>query len=120
MTVLQDLAQQGITVICSIHQPSSEISAMFQNLILLCEGQTVYAGNAKTSLEYFNKVTAAHNLSPAPVDSNPVDIYMKWMYVGSEISKAHTDRIAILKAAWKNQIELQISNNSDSKLEIIQ
>lgn len=51
MSLLQELAEKGITIICTIHQPSSEIVAMFQNLILLCDGNIVYAGNAKFALD---------------------------------------------------------------------
>jgi ABC-type multidrug transport system ATPase subunit len=38
MVLLRDLARKGITVVCTVHQPSSEITAMFDNLILLCDG----------------------------------------------------------------------------------
>lgn len=38
-------------VICSIHQPSSEIFYLFDDLLLLSGGETVYFGEAKTALE---------------------------------------------------------------------
>lgn len=41
MKILRDLANKGITVICTIHQPSSEIVTMFDNIILLTSGNCV-------------------------------------------------------------------------------
>mmetsp|Transcript_18077 Transcript_18077/g.14753 ORF Transcript_18077/g.14753 Transcript_18077/m.14753 type:complete len:115 (-) Transcript_18077:3-347(-) len=39
MSILSNLAKKGMTVVCTIHQPSSEITSMFDNLILLCDGR---------------------------------------------------------------------------------
>jgi len=41
MTVLEELASKGMTIICTIHQPSSEIVSIFSNLHLLCRGELV-------------------------------------------------------------------------------
>lgn len=51
MSILRNLAQQGMTVVCTIHQPSSEITAMFDNLILLCDGKVIYNGDYTKSIE---------------------------------------------------------------------
>nr|ATB19625.1 putative ABCG7 [Callitropsis nootkatensis] len=56
MEILQKLAQDGHTVVCSIHQPRGSIYAKFDDLILLSEGAVVYAGPAKEEpLSYFSK-----------------------------------------------------------------
>nr|ATB19622.1 putative ABCG7 [Juniperus scopulorum] len=56
METLQKLAQDGHTVVCSIHQPRGSIYAKFDDLILLSEGAVVYAGPAKEEpLSYFSK-----------------------------------------------------------------
>lgn len=41
---LKNLAKTGRTVISSIHQPSSEVFALFDHLTLLSSGQTIYFG----------------------------------------------------------------------------
>lgn len=41
----------GRTVISSIHQPSSEVFALFDDLFLLSGGQTVFFGAAKVAVE---------------------------------------------------------------------
>jgi ABC-type multidrug transport system ATPase subunit len=49
--ILRSLARDGRTVISSIHQPSSEVFALFDDLFLLSGGETVYFGEAKTAIE---------------------------------------------------------------------
>lgn len=45
MRRIVDLAQQnGMTIIASIHQPSSEVFKLFPNLCLLSSGRTIYFG----------------------------------------------------------------------------
>ena len=41
----------GITVVASIHQPSSEVFEVFHNLCLLSSGKTVYFGSASMAKE---------------------------------------------------------------------
>ncbi|XP_014513815.1 ABC transporter G family member 7 [Vigna radiata var. radiata] len=56
METLQQLAQDGHTVICSIHQPRGSVYKKFDDIILLTEGSLVYAGPARHEpLTYFSK-----------------------------------------------------------------
>jgi ABC-type multidrug transport system ATPase subunit len=48
---LRNVARDGRTVISSIHQPSSEVFALFDDLFLLSSGETVYFGEAKKAIE---------------------------------------------------------------------
>ncbi|CAN0891850.1 ABC transporter G family member 15 [Linum grandiflorum] len=45
--ILRNIAEDGRTVVSSIHQPSSEVFALFDELCLLSGGETVYSGEAK-------------------------------------------------------------------------
>ncbi|PIN14724.1 Transporter, ABC superfamily (Breast cancer resistance protein) [Handroanthus impetiginosus] len=57
METLRQLAQDGHTVICSIHQPRGSVYAKFDDIMLLAEGSVVYAGPAgDESLAYFAKL----------------------------------------------------------------
>jgi len=54
METLRQLAQDGHTVICSIHQPRGSIYSKFDDIVLLSEGAVVYMGPAKDEpLTYF-------------------------------------------------------------------
>lgn len=56
METLQQLARDGHTVICSIHQPRGSVYSKFDDIVLLTEGALVYAGPARDEpLTYFSK-----------------------------------------------------------------
>ncbi|XP_058182439.1 ABC transporter G family member 7 isoform X2 [Rhododendron vialii] len=56
METLRQLAQDGHTVICSIHQPRGSVYGKFDDIVLLAEGALVYAGPAREEpLAYFSK-----------------------------------------------------------------
>lgn len=56
MRTLKALARLGISVIVIIHQPRSEIFDLFDNLILLGNGQTIYEGRQAEAKRYFENV----------------------------------------------------------------
>ena len=66
---LQQIARDGRTVIATIHQPSSELFALFDQLYLLSDGATVYHGKGSESVLYFASVGY-----PCPGVSEPVGL----------------------------------------------
>ncbi|QCD84124.1 ATP-binding cassette [Vigna unguiculata] len=60
------------TVIASIHQPSTEVFQLFNNLCLLSSGKTVYFGPASAASEFF----ASYGY-PCPPLMNPSDHLLK-------------------------------------------
>ncbi|KAL2904733.1 ABC transporter G family member 7 [Bienertia sinuspersici] len=69
METLSQLAQDGHTVICSIHQPRGSIYYKFDDIVLLTEGSLVYAGTARDEpLSYFAKLGY-----PCPDHVNPAE-----------------------------------------------
>ncbi|XP_054799077.1 ABC transporter G family member 15-like [Prosopis cineraria] len=69
---LRTVARDGRTVISSIHQPSSEVFALFDDLFLLSGGETVYFGEAKMAVEFF-----AEAGFPCPHKRNPSDHFLR-------------------------------------------
>lgn len=72
MAFLRDLADQGLSILCTIHQPSAELFQVFDRLLLLRKGgQTVYHGNighnSSTLIGYFERNGAA----TCGADENP-------------------------------------------------
>ena len=53
VTTLKALAIKGRTIICSIHQPRSEIWQLFDNVLLLAKGSPLYSGTRARCLAYF-------------------------------------------------------------------
>ncbi|KAJ8769647.1 hypothetical protein K2173_005250 [Erythroxylum novogranatense] len=64
--------QHGRTVIASIHQPSSEVFELFNNLCLLSSGRTVFFGPVSAVEEFFSS-----NGFPCPNLTNPSDHYLR-------------------------------------------
>ncbi|KAJ4269974.1 hypothetical protein NW762_001646 [Fusarium torreyae] len=56
MRTLKAIARLGISIIVIIHQPRSEIFDLFDNLILLGNGQSIYEGKQIESQEYFESM----------------------------------------------------------------
>lgn len=72
--VLKNIAcgGSGRTIICSIHQPSSEVFALFDDLFLLSSGETIYFGEAKLAVEFFGDSGFA-----CPTRRNPADHFLR-------------------------------------------
>lgn len=47
------------TVVFTIHQPQSNIVALFDKLVLLAHGKVVYSGRAEHSQAYFDEIGCA-------------------------------------------------------------
>ena len=53
--IMKKMAAEGKTIVCTIHQPSSEIYNLFGSLILLTEGRIAYMGTTKRVLSFFER-----------------------------------------------------------------
>ncbi|XP_073843965.1 ATP-binding cassette transporter scarlet isoform X2 [Musca autumnalis] len=65
---LYDLAKKGTTILCTIHQPSSQLFDMFNNVLLLADGRVAFTGSPQNALDFF-----AENGYPCPEAYNPAD-----------------------------------------------
>jgi len=53
--MMRKQADQGKTIICTIHQPSTQIYEQFDTLCLLSEGRVAYFGPREKSVPFFSK-----------------------------------------------------------------
>ncbi|KNC79270.1 hypothetical protein, variant [Sphaeroforma arctica JP610] len=65
---IKDIAARGVSVICTIHQPSEEVYGLFDRLLLLVAGEVVYLGKANMAVSYFQDL----GFKKAP-GQNPAD-----------------------------------------------
>lgn len=55
VSVLKSMASKGKTVICTIHQPSSEMFAMFDKILLMAEGRVAFLGKPDDAVNFFKE-----------------------------------------------------------------
>ncbi|GAX74296.1 hypothetical protein CEUSTIGMA_g1745.t1 [Chlamydomonas eustigma] len=100
---LKDLAASGHTVLASIHQPRSSIFTLFDDLVLLSEGELLYCGEACEAAQYFSSLgrTCPAGYSPADFLADLIAVD----YSSPESEAASKETIARLVAAWKSRSE---------------
>ncbi|KYK68264.1 ATP-binding cassette G family transporter ABCG107 [Toxoplasma gondii TgCatPRC2] len=77
MKLLLRLARHGgRTILCTIHQPRSQLFAMFDRLVLMFEGRIVFQGPARHCVSYFAK-RGFH----CPPQFNPADFILDLLNV---------------------------------------
>lgn len=88
-------------VICSIHQPTSDIFELFTHVVLMDAGRIIYQGSSADAMLFFTRLNMG-----CPKNTNPADYFIKLI-----ASKTNEDKNSdiILK-----QFELEQSAKIDS------
>ena len=71
MLARQVLAKNGRSIVATIHQPRSNIYTMFDKLLLLSKGKTMYFGPRSEAVQYFSSIKY-----PCPEAFNPADFFV--------------------------------------------
>eukprot|EP00042_Codosiga_hollandica_P029274 m.160859 g.160859 ORF g.160859 m.160859 type:complete len:754 (-) comp53029_c0_seq1:122-2383(-) len=105
--VLRMVASAGKTVICTIHQPSSDIFFQFDKLCLLAEGRIVYYGPTANVLEYFERLGPEF---ACPKFCNPAEHVMQVVYVSypTDVNKSSSMNQAFTESAHGKELTLAI------------
>jgi len=69
---LRDMAAKGKTIIATIHQPSSQVFALFDRVLLMAEGRVAYLGRTEDAQMFFSSLDF-----PCPLHYNPADHYVQ-------------------------------------------
>ncbi|KAL0296648.1 UNVERIFIED_CONTAM: ABC transporter G family member 7 [Sesamum radiatum] len=116
METLRQLAQDGHTVICSIHQPRGSVYAKFDDIVLLTEGTLVYAGPARDeSLAYFSKFgyICPDHVNPAEFLADLISVD----YSSAESVNASQKRIDALVESFADQMSSTLYATSLTRLD---
>ena len=68
MELFRDLSKWGVCVVCTIHQPSSEIWAILDKVLFMAKGKTCYLGEASKASKFFEYLN-----KPVPKGYNAAD-----------------------------------------------
>jgi ABC-type multidrug transport system ATPase subunit len=116
MECIKGLADNGRLVVAVIHQPRSQIYSMFDQMLLLSSGRTMYFGKAVSAVDYFEKAGY-----PCPEEFNPADHYLDILSVDNrspELKVESENRISGLAQNWIDKIKATGGNlTSEASLE---
>ncbi|XP_071526746.1 protein white isoform X2 [Panulirus ornatus] len=76
VAVMKNMAERGKTIISTIHQPSSEVYAMFDRVLLMAEGRVAFLGEVDAAYQFFNRIGL-----PCPPNYNPADFFISTLAV---------------------------------------
>ncbi|KAJ2399684.1 hypothetical protein GGI23_002501 [Coemansia sp. RSA 2559] len=77
--------ERNLTTLMTIHQPSAEMVAQFDKLILLSQGKLVYMGPADKALRYFEQ------LGHPSTNPNPANFYIDLMTIDFSSTSATSE-----------------------------
>lgn len=69
--LLKRYAERGRTILCTIHQPSSQTFELFDQICIIAEGQCAFIGNTSDCMEAFTNAGY-----PCPRNYNPADHFI--------------------------------------------
>ncbi|ETO60345.1 hypothetical protein F444_21428 [Phytophthora nicotianae P1976] len=111
MDGVRKVANTGRTIICTIHQPSTEVFQVFDRVLLLKRGgEMVYAGEVAELVEYFESIDGVEKLKD---DYNPAS----WMLevIGAGVGNSNADEtnfVSVFKSS-SNFESLQANLNRE-------
>lgn len=121
MEVLKNLALKGRLVVSVIHQPRSSIYSMFDQLLMLSEGHSMYFGPAHLAVGYFGQIGFT-----CPEHFNPADYFLDLLSPDSRSEDLETEtrqRIRLLSDHFQTHtapIELHTKSTAAEEFVSIQ
>ncbi|CAF1485118.1 unnamed protein product [Adineta steineri] len=106
---LHDLSQTGCTIIFSIHQPSHAIFKLFDTVLLMLHGHTVYFGPSSELMPYFSAQGVSYDPHANPAD-HALDMLHHASSSSSEVQNLYEN---YRQSSMYNEYETSFSDNVD-------
>ncbi|XP_025202813.1 protein white [Melanaphis sacchari] len=97
VSVLKSMASKGKTIICTIHQPSSEVYSMFDKILLLANGRTAFLGSTNDAIEFFKTLGVS-----CPKNHNPADFFIQLLAIVPSQEMCSFETIDTVCEAYEN------------------
>ncbi|CAG2174480.1 unnamed protein product [Oppiella nova] len=109
--VLKTMASEGRTIICTIHQPSSQVFELFDNLLLMADGRVAFMGTTGEAKDFFSSLGY-----DCPEDFNPSDYYINELAIRGthyKENKAKVNKICdnYLESDYYKQFNVKMIEN---------
>ncbi len=119
MQTLSSLARAGHTVICSIHQPSSSLFQLCDDILLLAGGRVVYTGDREKASAHFGELGY-----PVPKNCNPAEKFLDLIsidYTSEEAQATSKSRIEKLVSSFAKQYPSvrALSGSKDGCMDVV-
>ncbi|KAG6622200.1 ABC transporter G family member 31 [Phytophthora cinnamomi] len=106
MTGVRKVADSGRTIVCTIHQPSSDVFAFFDSLLLLKRGgETVFFGDlgddCRNLIDYFEGIPG---VVPLPAGYNPATWMLECIGAGVSNGSITTDFVKVFNESPHKQL----------------
>ena len=109
--LMRSLADSGMMLIASIHQPRFAAYQMFDRLLLLRQGELVYSGSAgERATEYFGGL-GFH----VPSHVNPADYFIEVCFGLQESSNKPPTEVDELAALWRDEYARLLQEEEDER-----
>ncbi|KYG41115.1 hypothetical protein M433DRAFT_27795 [Acidomyces richmondensis BFW] len=98
ISFIKDAAKKhNLIVIASIHQPSTSTFAMFDKVLLLCQGRTAYSGRISEVQPYFGACGF-----PIPLYMNPAEFIIDFVNTDFAHDPSEVDRqLNLVYSSWR-------------------
>ena len=103
------LAGQGKTIVCTIHQPSSQVFAMFDRVLLMAEGRVAFLGDIAEAMQFFQNIE-----HPCPRNFNPADHYIQVLAVTPGQEEQCREQVGLIcdnfaQSEWGQKVASEVS-----------
>lgn len=109
MKLLRELCRGGKTIICTIHQPRSTIYHLFDRVLFLNHGETVFFGSVEKAIPYFSSLGF-----DAPPYLNPADYFIDVLLSPDE------EQPALSSLQLKTQIDFSKAYQNSPLAELVE
>ncbi|XP_060531306.1 ATP-binding cassette subfamily G member 4-like [Cylas formicarius] len=113
VSMLNDLAKKGRTIVCTIHQPSTPLYVTFSHVYVMADGRCAFQGSPTNTVPYLASVGFV-----CPQYHNPADFLLE------VTSGEHGDSIELLSKAasdpkWRSNILSEEIQLTEKEMEVI-
>ena len=115
MTLLKQIAASNASILCTIHQPSSEVFFLFDSCIFLRQGQVLFQGPVKKVTTFFSSIGYQ-----CPDNYNPAD-YVMFLSQTESLEELQKRRIFDLAStdSSKNIVSTAVDDDAPDTFELV-